>query len=114
MDTKIRKYYDLHPAEFNLVNRLVIKTVNEAGVFESWLEIELMAKPEDSKSLNLQFLGIRSLVINQPAWSLFQIELLEPLSLESDQLEGINYKVKNSDGTISFVCRDFFCFMDNG
>jgi len=112
MNTKIRDYYDLHPAEFNLVNRLVIKTVNEAGVFESWLEIELMAKPEDSKSLNLHFQGIRSLVINQPNLSLFQIDLLEPLSLESDQLEGINYQVRNADGTISFVCRDFSCNID--
>lgn len=112
MNTKIRDYYDLHPVQFDLVNKLVIQTVNDAGVFESWLEIELMAKPEDSKSLNLQFQGIRSLVIDQPAWSLFQIELLEPLSLESDQLEGINYKVKNSDGTISFVCRDFSCYID--
>ena len=112
MNTKIRDYYDLHPVQFDLVNKLVIQTVNDAGTPDFWLKIELLAQPSDSMSLNLHFQGIRNLVINQPNLSLFQIDLLEPLSLESDQLEGINYKVKNSDGTISFVCRDFSCYID--
>lgn len=104
---KIRRYYELRPAEFAIVTRFELTTIPTIPGFVHRLVIHLRKTSLDfgEKALVLEFESVRNLRFEFPG--LLGV-LLEIGDASGSQWDGVNYDVKDREGgTLSFFCRDF-------
>ena len=82
-DERIQRYYSINPKQFSVLTSLIMSQElpvwGEPPVLN--LEIVLQANEESGKRLLLKFKGVRSLVVRQPDFSVFNVSLIEISSI---------------------------------
>jgi len=109
-DERIQRYYSINPKQSSVLTSLIMSQElpvwGEPPVLN--LEIVLQANEESGKRLLLKFKGVRSLVVRQPDFSVFNVSLIEISSIKNMQWETAKYAVKElEEQSISFTCQEF-------
>lgn len=109
ISNKIDEYYKIKQIDFPIIQVFELKqNFTEGATPELSLKILLKSRNKNEKKhLQLYFEGIRELGLKQSSLSEFDMPFIKIENISELQWEHLNYKVKDEDDTLSFLCRDF-------
>jgi len=110
-EDKIAAYYRLMPTEYPFLSSFTIRqAMGIRGVMEQSVTIVLnKSHDDDTRSLRVEFFGVRQLEIRQPELSQISLPHLEILSaIDLPQVQG-RYLVRDPEQgrIVWFACSDF-------
>lgn len=102
----INEFYNVKQSEFGYLKSFILEKDIENDGYECTLKISLSKIPFDYKEFNLVFYDVRDLKVGDlKAVYMLCIDIRD---ISADFLEGVNYKVWESENEVfSFYCKSF-------
>jgi hypothetical protein len=113
LDDKIAQYYGLGPTDFRIVKSLSLTQATDSATGEMRQNFAIVLAKDDSFSgdmLYIDLLGVRSLRLKQPSWSMISLSNLEITMAPATSKLDRCFLVRDAEQEAVLACScDDFC-----